>query len=182
MQDIFNQFGSRGLNPNFTFSAFARNPNNAIAFAACKAVSEQAVRTNPFVIYGDSGLGKTHLLHSIGNASLSAHPTRKVIYLSCTDFIDAFAQSTKKNQHKEWREWFLQCDLLLIDDVQFLEQSVRAQLEFLQIFELLANKPVQVAVSCDKYPKDLGLKKSVRKVLMRGLLSDIEAYDEGPTD
>jgi chromosomal replication initiator protein len=165
-----------GLSPEYTFSSFVRGPSNSIAYSACESVSFQPGRlSNPVFIYGGSGLGKTHLLHAVGNEILSKHPSWKVLYLPSSDFVNGFVQAIRHGQGNSFRGRFLECDLLLIDDVQFLENKEQTQLEFFHIFNLLCQKRKQVILTSDKYPKDIPtLEERLRSRFLQGLLADIE--------
>lgn len=171
-----------GLNPDFTFSAFVKGPSNSIAFSACESVSLQPGKlSNPVFIYGGSGLGKTHLLHAIGNRILFEHPSWKVLYLPSHDFVSSFVQAIRHGQGNNFRTRFLECDVLLVDDVQFLENKEQTQLEFFHIFNLLCQKRKQVVLTSDKYPKDIPtLEERLRSRFLQGLLADIEppSYEE----
>jgi chromosomal replication initiator protein len=171
-----------GLNPDFTFASFVRGPSNSIAFSACESVCLQPGRlSNPVFIYGGSGLGKTHLLHAVGNEILSKHPSWKVLYLPSSDFVNGFVQAIRHGQGNNFRNRFLESDLLLIDDVQFLENKEQTQLEFFHIFNLLCQKRKQVILTSDKYPKDIPtLEERLRSRFLQGLLADIEppSYEE----
>ncbi len=165
-----------GLNPDFTFSSFIRGPSNSIAFSACESVSLQPGRlNNPVFIYGGSGLGKTHLLHAVGNEILNRHPNWKVLYIQSSDFVTDFIQAIRHGHGNIFRNRFSECDLLLVDDVQFLENKEQTQHEFFHIFNLLCQKRKQVVLTSDKYPKDIPtLEERLRSRFLQGLLADIE--------
>jgi len=165
-----------GLQPEFTFSTFVKGPSNSIAFSACESVVLQPGRlSNPVFIYGGSGLGKTHLLHAVGNELLRKNPSWNVLYLSSSDFVSHFVTSIRHNAGNAFRDRFSNCDILLIDDVQFLENKDATQIEFFHIFNVLCSRKKQIVLTSDKYPKDIPtLEERLRSRFLQGLLADIE--------
>lgn len=165
-----------GLQPEFTLSSFVKGPSNTIAFSACESVVLQPGRlSNPVFIYGGSGLGKTHLLHAVGNELLRKNPRMNVLYLSSSDFVSHFVTSIRHNAGNAFRDRFSNCDLLLIDDVQFLENKEATQIEFFHIFNVLCSRKKQIVLTSDKYPKDIPtLEERLRSRFLQGLLADIE--------
>jgi chromosomal replication initiator protein len=170
------QPSEHGLQPEFSFSTFVKGPSNSIAFSACESVALQPGKlSNPVFIYGGSGLGKTHLLHAVGNEILRKNPSWNVLYLSSSDFVSHFVTSIRHNAGNAFRDRFLNCDILLVDDVQFLENKDATQIEFFHIFNVLCSRRKQIVLTSDKYPKDIPtLEERLRSRFLQGLLADIE--------
>jgi chromosomal replication initiator protein len=164
------------LNADFTFSTFVRGQSNSVAFSACESVAMRPGKlNNPVFIYGDVGLGKTHLLHSVGNDILRRTPSANVVYLTSGNFVSGFVSSIRHNTVERFTRQFLECDVLLVDDIQFLENKEQTQLEFFHIFNQLIGKKKQIVITSDKYPKDIPhLSERLRSRFLMGLLADIE--------
>jgi chromosomal replication initiator protein len=164
------------LNADFTFSTFVRGQSNSVAFSACESVAMRPGKlNNPVFIYGDVGLGKTHLLHSVGNDILRRSPAANVVYLTSGNFVSGFVSSIRHNSVERFKQQFLDCDVLLVDDIQFLENKEQTQLEFFHIFNQLIAKKKQIVITSDKYPKDIPhLSERLRSRFLQGLLADIE--------
>jgi len=137
----------------YTFDNFVVGPSNELAYKVCLEVSKNPGKLfNPVFLYGRSGLGKTHLLHSIGNRLKQTH---NVLYISLMDFSDAMVKALKENRIEEFRESFLNLDVLLLDDVQFLVGKERTQIELFRIYEKLQAEEKQIVLVSDRHPKDL---------------------------
>jgi chromosomal replication initiator protein len=140
-----------GLNPAYTFTSFVVGANNQFAHAACEAVAKKSsVGYNPLFIYGGSGLGKTHLMHAIGQELLRHHPGCRVIYLTCEKFTNEFIDAVRRGDIEKFRRRYRQSDVLLIDDVQFLAGKERSQEEFFHTFNTLLDGRNQVILTCDR--------------------------------
>ncbi len=137
----------------YTFENFVIGPSNELAYKVCLEVSKNPGKVfNPLFLYGKSGLGKTHLLHSIGNRLKQNY---NVLYTSLMDFSDAMVKALKQNRIEEFRESFLRLDVLLLDDVQFLVGKERTQIELFRIYEKLQAEEKQIVLVSDRHPKDL---------------------------
>jgi chromosomal replication initiator protein len=169
--------GDIKLNPKYTFETFVIGESNRFAHAAAFAVAEDPARAyNPLFIYGASGLGKTHLLHAIGHYTLAAHPRRKVRYVSSEEFTNEFISSIQSNKAAEFQASYRDVDLLLIDDIQFLQRAEQTQEAFFQIFNTLYNNNKQVVITSDKQPKLLGgFEERMLSRFAWGLMTDIQA-------
>jgi chromosomal replication initiator protein len=124
------------LNPQYTFEAFVVGSGNRFAHAACVAVAEkQGGRNfNPLFLYGGSGLGKTHLMHAIGNYVINKYPDKKILYVQCEQFVNEFIFAIKENKYDDFRVKYRNTDMLLIDDIQFIEGKEQMQIEFFHTF------------------------------------------------
>src|SRR4030095_13516383 len=124
-----------GINPRNTFEGFVIGPNNECAHAACRAVADAPAKTyNPLFIYGGVGLGKTHLMHSIGQAILNKKRTTKVVYITSESFTNEFIDAIQESTLIKFRKRYRQADVLLIDDIQFFTGKERSQEEFFHTF------------------------------------------------
>lgn len=149
--------GSR-LDTSFTFDTFVAGKSNQLAFTACKEVAANLGEkdSNPLYIYGPTGLGKTHLMHSIANEVLRANPAAKVHYLSSERFVDSFVKALQQpGKIDEFKNFFRSLDVLLIDDVQFIAGKEGTQEEFFNIFNALLENSGQVVLTSDKFPKEI---------------------------
>ena len=173
------------LNPKYTFENFVRGPSNRLAFAAASAVAEAPAKAyNPLFIYGDSGLGKTHLLHAIGNYANQVFPDITVLYVSSeeftNDFINAIANAGRGggDQREQFRRRYREVDILMIDDIQFLERAEQTQEEFFHTFNTLHNANKQIVITSDRTPKELTtLEDRLRSRFAGGLTPDIQTPD-----
>ncbi len=168
-------FHSSNLNPRYTFSSFIVGENNNLAFAACKAVSEQlGTLYNPLFIYGGVGLGKTHLLQSIGNSVLEKDPSKEVLYTTTEKFTHKLITSIKNNTINTFKANYQKIDLLIIDDVQFLSGREKTQHEFFNIFNTLYQRDKQIVISSDRPPKSIStLEDRLRSRFEGGMIADI---------
>lgn len=140
-----------GLNPDYTFGKFVVGSNSQFAHAACEAVANKAsVGYNPLFIHGGSGLGKTHLMHAIGQEILRRRPDARVIYLTCERFTNEFIEAIRKGDIEKFRRRYRSSDVLLIDDVQFLAGKERSQEEFFHTFNTLLDGRNQVVLTSDR--------------------------------
>ncbi len=167
------------LNPKYTFDSFIIGNSNRMAYAAAVAISDSpGTAYNPLFIYGNSGLGKTHLMHAIGNQILKNDPSKKVLYVTSevftTEFIDAIAN--KKNN--EFRNKYRKIDVLLIDDIQFISRMERTQEEFFYTFSSLYEDKKQIVISCDSPLNKIEiLEDRLRTRFGWGLIVDIQVPD-----
>ncbi len=167
------------LNPKYRFDSFVIGQSNRFAHAAAVAVSEAPARAyNPLFIYGDSGLGKTHLLHAIGHYARELYPEIRVRYVSSEDFTNDFINSIANNQGAAFHARYRSVDLLLIDDIQFLEGKAETQEAFFHTFNTLHDHNKQVVITSDVQPKQLhGFEDRMRTRFEWGLLTDIQVPD-----
>ncbi len=162
------------LNPAYTFENFVAGSSNQFAYAAAKSVSEKPGQVyNPLFIYGGVGLGKTHLMQAIGNVMLMQG--KIVIYTSVEQFVNDFTRHLRNQTMDRFKEKYRQCDLLLIDDVQFLSNKIQTQEEFFHTFETLRNDGKQIVMTADKPPKRIaGLEARLQSRFEWGLVADIQ--------
>ena len=163
----------------FTFEKFIVGNSNRIAYAAAKAVSENmANKYNPLLIYGDSGLGKTHLLYSIANVIRHTRPANRIVYIKGDDFTNELISAIQTGRNSEFREKYRQADLLLVDDIQFIAGKVQTQEEFFHTFNTLYESGRQIVLTSDRPPKEmLRLEDRLRSRFEGGLLVDIQPPD-----
>jgi chromosomal replication initiator protein len=167
------------LNRAFTFENFVEGKSNQLAKAASMQVSENMGKAyNPLLIYGSSGLGKTHMMHAIGNAILEKNPSANVIYLHSEKFVQDMVKALQQNSINTFKEYYRGVDTLLIDDIQFFAGKERSQEEFFHTFNTLLEKKHQVVLTCDKYPKEIvGLEDRLKSRFGWGLPVAIEPPD-----
>ncbi|MFQ5482171.1 MAG: chromosomal replication initiator protein DnaA [Nitrospinaceae bacterium] len=163
------------LNPKYTFGNFVVGPNSQFAQAACEAVANNpGLNYNPLFLYGAVGLGKTHLLHAIGNAILVTQPGSRVRYISAESFTIDLIESIKKDRMPSFRERYRPLDVLLVDDIQFIAGKERTQEEFFYTFNSLYEYHKQIIISSDRYPKDMqNIGERLRSRFESGLIADI---------
>ncbi len=173
-----------GLNPKYTFDTFVVGNSNRMTHAACMGVadniaSDKATRVyNPLFIHGGSGLGKTHLMHAIGNHILSRKPSTKITYLSSETFTNEIIDAILKNKRKEFRDKYRTVDVLLIDDIQFIADKESTQEEFFHTFNTLREAEKQIIISSDRPPNEIQkLEERLRTRFNQGLLTDIQPPD-----
>lgn len=174
-----NQFETY-LNPRYTFENFIKGESNQLARAAAFAIAENPGQTsfNPLFIYGGVGLGKTHLMHAIGNKILEKTPNKRVIYISSDAFTVEFVESIQSDKVNEFSSFYKSMDVLIIDDIQFLVGKEKTLDLFFQIFNSLHQSGKQIVLSSDKAPKDLkGLNERLISRFSWGLTADIQPPD-----
>jgi chromosomal replication initiator protein len=164
------------LNANYTFENFVVGPNNQLAHAAAKSVSRSpATQFNPLFIYGGTGLGKTHLIQAIGHFLLKERPYLKVLYISTEQFINEFIYSIQTNTQQSFKIKYRNVDILLIDDIQFLERKEETQNEFFHTFNTLYENKKQIVISSDRPPKQIAtLADRLRTRFEWGMITDIQ--------
>ena len=170
------------FNPKYTFDHFVVGASNQFANAACLAVANLPAKNyNPLFIYGGVGLGKTHLLHAIGNHITQHHilpDIRKICYLSSEEFTNELINSLRYEKMDEFRNKFRRMDILLIDDIQFIAGKERTQAEFFHTFNSLYEARKQIVVTSDKFPKDIpNFEERLRSRFEWGLIADIQPPD-----
>lgn len=164
------------LNNMYTFDSFVVGSNNSFAYAASRAVVDKlGTLYNPLLLYGGSGLGKTHLLHSIGNDVLSKNPQAVVLYQTSDRFINEFINAIRFNHMQTFNAKYKQIDVLLIDDIQFMANKEQTQEAFFHIFNALYDAKKQIVFSSDILPRDLGgLADRLKSRLEWGLVADLQ--------
>jgi len=173
-------FKAGQLNPNYNFSSFIVGPGNSFAHAASVAVAsmESPRNYNPLFLYGGSGLGKTHLLHAIGNQVRQEFPEKRVVYVQTEQFVNEFITCIQKNEFDEFRNHYRLADMLLIDDIQFIETKERMQVEFFYTFNALFESGKNLVFTCDRPPQNLtSLVDRLRTRFISGLTIDITPPD-----
>ena len=167
------------LNPKYSFDNFVIGGSNRFAHAAAVAVAEAPAKAyNPLFIYGDSGLGKTHLLHAIGHYAANLYPGIRVRYVSSEEFTNDFINSIANNRASVFQSRYREIDILLIDDIQFLQRAVETQEAFFHTFNTLHDHNKQVVITSDVAPKHLtGFEDRMRSRFEWGLITDVQAPD-----
>jgi len=161
----------------YTFDAFVVGPSNQLAHAASRACAEvPAGKYNPLFIYGGVGLGKTHLVHAIGHRIREMHPTWRIIYLKAESYMNEYINSLRNQKMDEFRRKYREkCDVLLMDDIQFLAGKDRTQDEFFHTFNSLFESHKQIVLTADKYPHEIpDLEDRLRSRFQSGLIADIQ--------
>ena len=168
------------LDPRMTFDSFVPGSSNRLAFAAAQSVAETPGRAyNPLMIYGNSGLGKTHLLHAIGNYVQENYPGRKVLYVSTETFLNDFIRAIQTRTQLALHDRYRENDVLLIDDIQFMEtRGETFHEEIFHTYNALHGEGKQIVLTSDRSPRDLaGLQERFRSRLLQGLVTEIDQPD-----
>ena len=164
------------LNPSFTFKTFVEGKSNQLAHAAAHQVAENAGGSyNPLFIYGGVGLGKTHLMHAVGNFLQAKNPNAKVLYVHSERFVQDMVKALQLNAINEFKRFYRGLDALLIDDIQFFAGKERSQEEFFHTFNALLEGGQQMILTCDRYPKEInGLEERLKSRFGWGLTVGVE--------
>lgn len=164
------------LNPTFTFKTFVEGKSNQLAHAAARQVAENAGGSyNPLFIYGGVGLGKTHLMHAVGNSILAKNPNARVLYVHSERFVQDMVKALQLGAINEFKRFYRGLDALLIDDIQFFAGKDRSQEEFFHTFNALLEGGQQMILTCDRYPKEInGLEERLKSRFGWGLTVAVE--------
>ncbi|MHB1487620.1 MAG: chromosomal replication initiator protein DnaA [Acidimicrobiales bacterium] len=164
------------LNDEFTFDAFIIGASNRFAHAAALSVAETPAKSyNPLFIYGGAGLGKTHLLHAIGNYVRENFPARHVRYVTTETFLNEFVDAIRTNTPMAFKRRYRECDVLLVDDIQFMENKEGLQEEFFHTFNSLHGASKQIVITSDRPPKSIAtLEERLRSRFLSGLMTDVK--------
>lgn len=163
---------------HYTFESFVVGDSNRFAHAACLSVAQntESNKNNPLFIYGGSGLGKTHLMHAIGNYIEKHYPGQNMIYIPCERFVNEFITAIQKNSYDLFRQKYRTCQYLFIDDIQFIEDKDQTQIEFFNTFNELYENGCHIIITCDKPPQNLTkLEERLRTRFSMGLIVDVQA-------
>lgn len=169
--------GRQDLKPEYTFSNFVVGDSNRFAHAACLSVAENRgnSKNNPLFIYGGSGLGKTHLMYAIMNHVLLHQPDTRMLFVPCERFVNEFISAIQKNRYDIFREKYRNCDILFLDDIQFIEDKEQTQIEFFNTFNSIYENGSNIVITCDKPPQNLtNLADRLRTRFSSGLIVDIQ--------
>lgn len=167
------------LNREFTFTSFVEGASNQIASSSALGVAKQPNgQFNPLMIYGSTGLGKSHLMHAIGNHIKAGDHKKKVVYQTAEQFVAEMVDSMKNGKIDEFKKHYRQVDVLLVDDVQFIAGKDKSQEEFFHLFNTLLESKSQVVLTCDKYPRDVdNLEERLKSRFGAGLSVAVEPPD-----
>lgn len=179
VQAIGSLVRSRTLNPKYTFDSYVIGANNEVAHAASKAVANNPGESyNPLFIYGGVGLGKTHLMHAIGNAISQTSPETKIVCVSAEKFLNEFVQGIKERNLHSFKQRYRSADILMIDDVQFLAGKIKCQEELFHTYNALHGQNKQIILSSDRAPKAIStFEERLKSRLAGGMLVDIQQPD-----
>ena len=171
---------AQGLSERYRFDSFIKGASNELAASAAWAVAQEpGQRFNPLFIYGGVGLGKTHLLHAVGHDIHDTRPELRIVYLSAERFMNEFIAAVRCNQFEEFRSRYREtCDVLLIDDIQFIAGRDRTMDEFFHVFNALYEAGKQIMVTADRTPSEMqGMEERLTSRLNWGLVADVKAPD-----
>ncbi|MBQ9728721.1 MAG: chromosomal replication initiator protein DnaA [Clostridia bacterium] len=178
-EDFAEAFQSAPINKSFTFDSFVVGPGNKLAYAAAKAVADNpGDQFNPLFIYGESGLGKTHIMHAIANQIGKLYPEKRVLYTTCENFLNEFIDSITQKNSAKFRMRYRYVDVLMIDDIQFLKNKTQVQEEFFHTFNELSAQNKQIVLTSDRPPKEIAtLEERLRTRFEGGMMADIQPPD-----
>lgn len=164
------------LNKDFTFDTFVEGRSNEFARATAVQVSENIGKTSKcLLLYGGVGLGKTHLMHAVGNSILERYPHLKVAYMYAQRFMEDMVKAIERGTMSEFTQYYRSVDVLLMDDIQFLAKGVKSQEEFFHVFNRLQENGSQIVLTCDRYPKEIeGLEERLKSRFVWGMTAPVE--------
>jgi len=167
------------LNEAFVFGSFVEGKSNEMAKAAAMQVAANAGKSyNPLLLYGGVGLGKTHLMHAVGNYIKSKDPKANVVYLHSQRFVQDMVKALQQGTMDEFMQYYRSVDTLLIDDIQFFANKLRSQEEFFHVFNALLESDRQMVLTCDRYPREIeGLEERLKSRFVYGLTQEVEPPD-----
>lgn len=170
-----NPFPSR-LNSSYTFENFIESPSNRFAYKAAQAAAHKLGNreNNPLVIYSSPGLGKTHLLHALGNEILKENPNAKVIYMSGEEFVSEYIEALQNKSSESFRKKYRALDCFLMDDIQFVSGKEQCTIEFFNTFNALFNNKKQIVLSSDRTPQQLEWDERLSSRLLSGIIAEIK--------
>ncbi len=170
---------TRHSNSNYRFDNFVKGSSNQFALATCQNVADNPGRSyNPLFIYGSTGLGKTHLMHAVGNRVLEANPSAIVVYITTERFMNEMIYCIRYNKMWEFRQRYRQCDVFLVDDIQFISNRKATQEEFFHTFNTLYEAKKQIVITSDKFPQEIpDIEERLRNRFQWGLIADIQPPD-----
>ena len=176
LQEEDDLYQSAPINKSFTFDSFVPGAGSKLVYEAAKTVAENpGVIFNPLFIYGESGLGKTHLMHAIANHIAKHSPEKKVLYTTCNNFLNEFIDSLSQKNNARFRMRYRNVDVLMIDDIQFLKNKQSTQEEFFHTFNELYAQNKQIVITSDKHPKEIAtLEERLRTRFAGGMIADIQ--------
>jgi chromosomal replication initiator protein len=168
--------GGDKLNEDFVFETFVEGKSNEMAKAASMQVAANAGRSyNPLLLYGGVGLGKTHLMHAVGNYIKQSNPGAKVVYLHSQRFVQDMVKALQQGTMDEFMQYYRSVDTLLIDDIQFFANKLRSQEEFFHVFNAMLERDRQMVLTCDRYPREIdGLEERLKSRFVYGLTQEVE--------
>lgn len=171
--------GDLNLNPAYTFDNFVVGNSNSLTHAACRAVVDMpGVAYNPLFIYGGVGLGKTHLMQAIGNSMLAKNPNTRIIYTTTENFVGELVEAIRKQEQEQFKRKYRNCDLFMLDDIQFISRITSAKEELFHTFNSLHQAGKQIVISSDKSPEDIpNLEERLLSRFKWGLLTKIDKPD-----
>ena len=178
-EDVTDTIPATPINKSFTFDSFVAGSGSKFVYAAAKAVAENPGETfNPLFIYGESGLGKTHLMHAIANYISQHYPEKKVLYTTSENFLNEFIDSIAQKNSSKFRLHYRNVDVLMIDDIQFLKNKTQVQEEFFHTFNELSAQNKQIVLTSDRPPKEIAtLEERLRTRFEGGMIVDIQPPD-----
>jgi len=178
IQRSFVPWKSSPFNPHFVFDTFVAGTCNRVSLAACQEVCDVlGQRYNPLVLFGDSGVGKTHLLQAVGAHLVQQKPELNIVYMRCEQWVNHYIWAVRHHEFDAFRDFFrARCDVLLLDDIQFLAGKAASQDEFFHTFNTLSEMGKQVVLTCDRCPRQIdGLHQQLQTRLAGGLAVDVRA-------
>lgn len=169
-----------GMNKQYTFANYIKGPSNQFCYAICQNIVQHPGTTyNPLFIYGFSGLGKTHLLHAVGNALTYKTPHHPVILTTTDNFMSELIYCIRHNKQHKFKAKYQKCSALLVDDIQFISGKKATQEEFFHVFNFLYERKIQIIITSDKYPHEIpDIEERLRNRFEWGLISDIQPPDQ----